>query len=204
MSIAAAFCVSGAAGLVFEIVWFHRAGLVLGTSTLSTSIVLASFMAGIAVGNALIGWRRGSVRRSLRSYAALEIAVAVSGITLTYLLPAAAPLVLAAVRSAGASPWLTNAVRALTALVVLAVPATAMGATLPLLVATVQGRGGRFGSTLGRLYGWNTLGAVAGVLAAELLLIPRLGVLGTAWMAGALNLAAAGIALSLARRIETP
>ena len=55
MSIAAAFCISGAAGLVFEVVWFHRAGLVLGNSALSTSIVLASFMAGIALGNALVG-----------------------------------------------------------------------------------------------------------------------------------------------------
>src|SRR5581483_1386015 len=100
MSIAAAFCISGAAGLVFEVVWFHRAGLVLGTSTLSTSIVLASFMAGIAAGNALIGSRRGIVPRSLRTYAALEVAVAVSGIGLTYLLPSAAPLVIAAVRAA--------------------------------------------------------------------------------------------------------
>jgi predicted membrane-bound spermidine synthase len=203
MSIAAAFCISGAAGLVFEVVWFHRAGLVLGTSTLSTSIVLASFMAGIAAGNALIGWRRGIVRRSLRSYAALEIAVAVSGISLTYLLPAAAPAVIAVVRGVSGSPWLAGVVRGLTALVVLAIPATAMGATLPLLVANPQVRGGGFGSTLGRLYGWNTLGAVAGVLAAELLLIPRIGVLGSAWAAGLLNVSAAAVALWLARRRES-
>jgi predicted membrane-bound spermidine synthase len=203
MSIAAAFCISGAAGLVFEVVWFHRAGLVLGTSTLSTSIVLASFMAGIAAGNALIGWRRGIVRRSLRSYAALEIAVAVSGITLTYLLPAAAPLVIAAVRGVSGSPWIESVVRALTALIVLAIPATAMGATLPLLVANPQVRGGGFGWTLGRLYGWNTLGAVVGVLAAELLLIPRIGILRSAWVAGLLNLSAAAFALWLARRDRT-
>jgi predicted membrane-bound spermidine synthase len=200
MSVAAAFCISGAAGLVFEVVWFHRAGLVLGTSTLSTSIVLASFMAGIAAGNALIGWRRGIVRRSLRSYAVLEIAVAISGISLTYLLPAAAPLVIAVVRRVGGSPGIASVVRALTALLVLAVPATAMGATLPLLVANPQVRGGGFGWTLGRLYGWNTLGAVVGVLAAELLLIPSIGVLGSAWLAGVLNISAAAFALWLARR----
>jgi predicted membrane-bound spermidine synthase len=202
MSIAAAFCISGAAGLIFEVVWFHRAGLVLGTSTLSTSIVLASFMAGIAAGNALVGWRRAIIRRSLRTYAALEIAVAISGISLTYLLPAAAPLMIAAVRGVSGSPWLASFVRTLTALVVLAVPATAMGATLPLLVANPPVRGGGFGRTLGRLYGWNTLGAVVGALAAELLLIPRLGVLGSAWIAGTLNLAAAGLALRLARPAE--
>jgi predicted membrane-bound spermidine synthase len=100
------------------------------------------------------------------------------------------------------SPWLTNLVRALTALVALAIPATAMGATLPLLVANPDVRGGAFGSTLGRLYGWNTVGAVIGVLGAELLLIPRVGVLGSAWAAGLLNLTAAAVALSLARRRE--
>src|SRR5262245_62089844 len=99
MSIAAALCLSGAAGLVFGVVWFHRAGLVLGNSVLSTSVVLASFMAGIAMGNAVVAWR-GALRRSLRTYAALEVAVAVSGLCLTYLLPAAAPLVIATVRGA--------------------------------------------------------------------------------------------------------
>src|SRR3954470_4664211 len=204
MSIAAAFCISGAAGLVFEVVWFHRAGLVLGNSALSTSIVLASFMAGIALGNALVGWRGGSIRRFLRTYAVLECAVAISGIALTYLLPAIAPLVITAVRGADASPWLANIVRAATALVVLSIPATAMGATLPLLVASPQVRRGGFGWTLGRLYGWNTIGAVAGVLAAELLLMPHVGVLGSAWIAGVLNLAAAALALRLARRAEIP
>src|SRR3954452_4721653 len=136
MSIAAAFCISGAAGLVFEVVWFHRAGLVLGNSALSTSIVLASFMAGIALGNALVGWRGGTVRRFLRTYALLECAVAISGIGLTYLMPAIAPLVIATVHGVVASPWLADAVRAVTALVILAIPATAMGATLPLLVAS--------------------------------------------------------------------
>jgi len=203
MIIAAAFCISGAAGLVFEVVWFHRAGLVLGNSTLSTSIVLASFMAGIAVGNALVGWRGVAVRRPLRVYAALEIAVAVSGIGLTYLLPAVAPVIIAAVRGAIGAPWLAALLRAFTAFAMLAVPATAMGATLPLLVAYRQVRGSGFGWALGRLYGWNTLGAVLGVLAAELLLIPRLGVPGSAWVAGALNVSAAALALWLARRAES-
>jgi predicted membrane-bound spermidine synthase len=203
MSIAAAFCISGAAGLVFEVVWFHRAGLVLGNSTLSTSIVLASFMAGIAAGNALVGWRGTVVRRPLRVYAALETAVAVSGIGLTYLLPVTAPAVIAALRDAIAAPWLATIVRALTAFAMLAVPATAMGATLPLLVANPQVRGGGFGWTLGRLYGWNTLGAVAGVLVAELVLIPRAGVLGSAWAAGLLNMSAAAVALWLAHRCDS-
>ena len=47
----------------------------------------------------------------------------------------------------------------------------------------------RFGVALGRLYGWNTLGAVVGVVAAELILVDRFGVAGAAWTAAVLNLA---------------
>jgi predicted membrane-bound spermidine synthase len=40
------FCASGAAGLIFEVVWFHRAGLLFGHSIWATSVVFASFMGG--------------------------------------------------------------------------------------------------------------------------------------------------------------
>jgi hypothetical protein len=90
--------------------------------------------------------------------------------------------------------------RLLAALLVLLVPATAMGATLPVLVRALSVRDPNFGAVLGRLYGWNTLGAVAGALAGETVLIERLGVSGSAIAAAALNGTAALIATALARR----
>ena len=65
----------------------------------------------------------------------------------------------------------------------LIVPATAMGATFPVVVGALSAGRERFGVALGRLYGWNTLGAVAGVVAAELILVDRFGVAGAAWTA---------------------
>ena len=41
------FFVSGAAGLIFEIVWLHRCGLLFGNSVWATSLILSSFMAGL-------------------------------------------------------------------------------------------------------------------------------------------------------------
>src|SRR5947207_15577347 len=84
--------VSGAAGLIFEIVWFHRCGLVFGNSVWATSIVLSSFMGGIALGNAAIG-RLGARAATLPIYAALEAVVAATGIALKYALPSLAPAV---------------------------------------------------------------------------------------------------------------
>ena len=162
-----AFFLSGAAGLIFQIVWFHRAGLALGSSLWAVTVVLSSFMAGLALGNLLAGRFAGRIRRPLTTYATLEVIVAVSGIAATALLPLLTRIIgplAAAISADGAG---VHAVRFACAFVVLAVPATAMGATLPVLVGALASRQGSFGTVLGRFYGWNTLGAVVGVVAAE-------------------------------------
>ena len=69
-----------------------------------------------------------------------------------------------------------------------------MGLTLPLLTRAVLRDEAGFGRVLGALYGWNTLGAMAGVVAGELFLVGRFGVRGTALAAGGLNLFAAAVA----------
>ena len=74
-----------------------------------------------------------------------------------------------------------------------------MGITLPLLTKALAVRGSAFGPALGRLYGWNTAGAVVGVAACEMYLIRTLGVHAAALFAAALNLGAAAIAAAIAR-----
>jgi spermidine synthase len=192
---------SGAAGLIFEMVWFHIAGLVLGNSVWSTSIVMSSFMAGIALGNLASSWLGERRARLIVTYAALETVVAAVGITVVYVLPLLIPLVARATRSASSAPSLVATLRGAVAFASLCVPATAMGATLPVMVGAArrQSHAG-FGRTLGRLYGWNTAGGVLGVLLAELALIPQLGITRSAWAAGLLNLTAAALALAYAKR----
>ena len=91
--------------------------------------------------------------------------------------------------------------RAAVAFGLMLLPATAMGATLPLLTRALAPHSPRFGIALGRLYGWNTLGGVAGAIASETLLVPRLGLTRTAFVAAALNLAAVVVALALDRSL---
>jgi spermidine synthase len=193
------FFISGAAGLIFEVVWFHRCGLVFGNSVWSTSIVLASFMGGLALGNGLVGRYGRRLGRFLRVYAALEAIVGVTGVALTAGLPALTGYLAPATRGILDVPWLLDTVRLATAFAVLIIPATAMGATLPVLVGALCRWRPGFGRVLGRLYGWNTLGAVTGVACAELILIGRFGVMGSAWIAGSLDLAATAAALRLSR-----
>ncbi|MCZ6832542.1 MAG: spermidine synthase [Acidobacteria bacterium] len=193
------FFLSGAAALIFEALWFHQAGLALGNSVWASSLVLAGFMGGLALGNGLVGYAGHRLARPLRAYGVMEIAVGMTGLGLVYLLPALIPLLAPWLGPLAGHPLALNTLRLGVAFVLLLVPATAMGATLPLVVSALHRRDPRFGRVLGRLYGWNTLGAVAGVVVAEILLLPVLGVRGSGWLAAGLDLLAAAGAFVLAR-----
>jgi predicted membrane-bound spermidine synthase len=195
----AVFFFSGAAALLFETLWFRQAGLVVGNTVWASSLVMAAFMTGLALGNAFamrVGFR---LARPLRVFAALELVVATTGIALVLLLPRLglllAPLLARLSGSAG-----LDALRLVGTFALLVLPASAMGATLPVLARSLGAKDANFGRLLGRLYGWNTLGAVAGALLGEVVLIHAIGVTGTAAVAAALDLAAAGGALLLDRR----
>jgi spermidine synthase len=180
-------------------VWLHRSGLVFGNSIDAATVVLSSFMGGLALGNALVGVF-GSRLRPFRTYASLELVVALTGVALTVLLPRLSGIAVLLIPSSEVHPWLGNAARFVTAFAALVVPATAMGATLPLLSGALARRTSTVGVAVGQLYGWNTAGAVAGVLAAEVLLIQWVGIFGTACVAAGLNVSAAALVLSVARR----
>ena len=102
------------------------------------------------------------------------------------------------------TPAALNAVHMGLAFVLLLVPATAMGATLPIVAQALSPRQPDFGRVLGRLYGFNTIGAVAGAIAGEVLLIERLGIRGTGVVAASLDLAVAAAALALASAFQAP
>ena len=171
-----AFFVSGAAGLVHEVAWTRLLRHVMGNSTFAVTTVLAVFLGGLALGSRLAGGWIRSRRDPLRVFALLEVAVGLLGLAVPLLVGALEPVYGALHRaSSGTGPGLALA-RALVASVALLPAATAMGATLPVLVRAVdRGRGEGVGGVIARLYALNTLGAVAGVLAAGFVLLPGLG-----------------------------
>jgi spermidine synthase len=197
------FFLSGAAALLFQTLWFRLAGLTFGNSVWASSLVLASFMGGLALGNGLAAWRRERGRSALRLYALLELLVGATGFGLVVLIPWLSGALVPVFRALQESPWLLNLLRLAATFLLMLVPATAMGATLPVVVTALASPTSAFGGTLGRLYGWNTLGAVAGTLGGEMVLIDRFGLTGTGVCAGLFNLAAAAGALGLARAIPT-
>lgn len=196
----ALFFASGAAALVFEALWFRRAGLAFGNSIWASALVLSSFMTGMALGNALAARFVERMRSPLRVYVALELAIAVVGVALVAWLPALGPALAPVFAPLEGTPFWLHALRFASGFAVLAAPATAMGATLPLLVHALRERDADFGHLLGRLYGWNTLGAMFGAASSEALWIPLGGIPVATAAAAALNLAAAAGGAALARR----
>ncbi len=196
----AVFFVSGTSALIFETLWFRQAGLALGNSVWASSLVLSGFMGGLALGNAAAARYGGLVRNAVRAYAIAEVAIAITGVALVYALPVLGAALAPLLRPLLDHPWALNPIRLTLAFVLLLIPSTAMGITLPLLTSTVVRDERPFGTALGQLYGWNTLGAVVGVVAGEMYLVGALGVRGTALVAGTLNLVAAAVALWLSKR----
>lgn len=197
--LSAVFFASGAAALTFENLWFHQVGVALGNSVWASSVVLSSFMAGLALGNLLAGRYGDRAASTLRGYAACEVVVALSGLAVVWGLPLLAPQVASLLGPWGDQPLLVNLLRVPPAFLALVAPSTAMGATLPLLTAALSRSERQFGGVLGALYGWNTLGAMAGALAAEIWAIPALGIRGSGLLSACLCLGAAGVAFVLAR-----
>ena len=198
----ACFVVSGAAALILQVVWVRKLVEIFGSSTLAIATVLAAFMGGLALGSSLggkladrlatvelaVGRRRRT--DSFLFYGAAEAIVALSAL--------AVPMVISSFRWPNAWLWthlsdwpaLLGVARfALTSLVLL-VPTTAMGATLPLLArrAASNRRSERrsLGRNLSTLYGANTLGALGGAAAAGFVLIPASGAQATGTIAAAL------------------
>ena len=198
------FFLSGTAALLFETLWFHQAGLALGNSIWASSLVLASFMGGLALGNASVIRAGSRIQRPIALYAGLELVIGVTGVSLVYLLPQLTPILSSLLSPFLDEPWVLNPLRLVSSFVLMLLPATAMGATLPLLVTAFYRHNPHFGRVLGRLYGLNTLGAVIGALAGSFFAIELWGVRGSALFAALLNGIAALLALAASRKLEVP
>jgi spermidine synthase len=194
------FFVSGAAGLVYEVVWSRLLKDVFGVTAYAVAAVLATFLGGLALGAWLLGRRVDLDPRPLRFYGFVEIGVGVLALLGTFVLRALEPFHLsAAARLSPGSPILLLARLAIASLVVLP-PTVLMGATLPAITRDVVARMGKVGRDLSALYALNTAGAVAGSLFAGFVLIRAVGVHPTLWVAVAANLAVGMAALLLAAR----
>ena len=183
------FFFAGMASLMDQVLWMRQLGLIFGTTLQSVSTVLAVFMAGLALGSYLFGKMADKTKNPLRLYALLQMGIG-AYVMLT-------PLIFMGLNSAQVSIYASlpvgsagvTIIRVLLSFLVLIVPATLMGGTLPVIAKYFVRRRDELGGGVGNLYFINTLGAVLGAFLAGFFLIPYIGVLASTFLAASIDLA---------------
>jgi spermidine synthase len=199
------FFLSGACGLVYEIVWSRELVLVTGGATNAMTATVTSFMGGLALG----GFWGGRLidRRKINpvlAYGLLEAGIGLFALATPHLISLSRAPLSALYVALQDQLGLFSLLRfVITALLVLP-PTILMGATLPVLFRGLLERREQFGRTAGRLYTANTLGAMLGAGLAGFVLLPALGNHATAGLAAATNFLIAGAAAAMHRRFSTP
>src|SRR5688572_3677295 len=179
------FVLSGFAALLYQTVWTRELSFVFGTSELAVAAVLAAYMGGLALGSAAAARFAPRLRRPVRAYGWIELAIAGLALLVPAGIHAVAALYAALLGRASELPQAGTASTLLQlagAAAVLVPPTALMGATLPLLSGWAVRVDRQLGSRVGALYAVNTAGAIGGTVCAAFWLIPELGLRRTAWV----------------------
>jgi len=183
------FFLSGATGLIYEILWVRLLERVLGSSPQAVAIVLICFMAGLALGSFLGGRWADRVNRRERLFLTYGVMEALVGIW-AILIPILAILIQPLLSFLYNLSWRPSYyLGCLVVAVILILPATTlMGATLPVLIRFINQLPEALSLRSGTLYGLNTLGAAVGSIYCGFISIPKFGVNKTLFFAVLLNL----------------
>lgn len=178
------FFVSGFAALLYQVVWVRQLEILLGSSTLSATAVVASFMGGMAIGAALASQLITRIQRPAAAFAGVQLLLGVFAVAFPTLVELAGPVIAFFYNNATSSYSL--AVFAV-AFLILLIPTSLMGSTFSLMIKILQ----PFDcseKTVANAYALNTLGAATGVLATGFYLMGSLGLRATSLTGVALNI----------------
>jgi spermidine synthase len=187
------FFVSGATGLIYEVVWTRLLTLVMGNTHYSISTVLTAFMGGLALGSFVGGKLIDRKFNPLAAYALLEAGIGLYCLLIPSLIDFVFPVFKWIYLNWGDSYTQASLVRFLICVSILIVPATFMGATLPVLSKFVSRDEAQIGKDVGTLYSINTFGAVFGAWASAFIFMRLWGVQSTIWITALLNLAISAV-----------
>ncbi|MCB2153634.1 fused MFS/spermidine synthase [bacterium] len=200
--IALMFLLSGASGLIYEVVWSRQLTTLFGSTVYAISTVLTAFMGGLALGSWLLGKRADRMDRPLMFYGFLELGIAIAALAFPFLLRIVTPIIGTFYSPGGEAAFVFfSLVRFVIAVVLLLIPTTLMGATLPVISRAVTHDLHAVGKKVGGLYALNTTGAVIGVFVTGFFLIERFGVHGTTLIAAAINVFVTILAVGLGRSL---
>ncbi len=183
------FFFSGAAGLIYEIVWGRMLVVIFGNTTNSMVAVISAFLSGLALGSVLFSRfsNHQSKKNLLRTYSLLEMGVGLSALSTLLLFPLIEPIY-SNVSDGSSVTFLLILVKFCMTFAILIVPTFLMGATLPVLIDFIKSYYPDLGKNISMLYAVNTFGAVFGTALSAFLLIELAGLRGTLYIAVMINI----------------
>lgn len=193
------FFFSGFCALVYEVIWVRMLTLVISTAALAVTIVLSSFMAGLALGSFYFGRFIDRGKSPLKVYACLNIGVGIYVFLFPFILSRFQNIYIAFHQHFQMTQYLSNPIRFLISFILLLLPTTLMGGTLPVMSKLLVKREDRLGWDVGSLYSVNTFGGVLGCFLTGFFLIWKLGVNETLRLSASLNILIGLIAFTLNR-----
>ncbi len=204
VALLAAFFLSGGVALIYQSLWTRRLGLVFGVTIQAASTVLASFMAGLAIGSYIAGRRSDQLTNPLRVFAWVELLIGACALLTLPALAGVESVFLALAPYLADNAALKTIVRIALSALVLIVPAALMGATYPLVLRAVTMAHAGMRKSASLLYGINTAGAIVGVLTGSLWMVPTLGIQRSFLVAAGLNVLVGLLAFWLSRGSMAP
>jgi spermidine synthase len=193
------FTLSGACGLIYQVIWSRLAVLVFGSTTHAIATVLGVFFLGLALGSFLAGKYQDRFRHPLALYGWLEIGIGIYASLFHLILEGAQKLHHLAFPLLHDAPLPLAVTRVLVAALVLLPPTIMMGATVPLIGDFLTRSPRHVGKDFGLVFAFNTLGAAAGSFLSAFFLIPAIGLRQATWVAAALNFVIGTLSLIWAR-----
>lgn len=183
-----AFSLSGAAALLYEVVWTRALSLILGSTVYALSTMLATFMAGLAIG-AYFGGKLADRDKNLLFYFGLfELGIGFFGLITVPIIYNIPPVYFILYKTFHVTPGFFFVMQFAVSAAVMLVPTTLMGATFPIVSKRLTRNMSEMGQKVGAAYSFNTLGAIFGSLSAGFILIPTIGVKWSSFVAGCLNI----------------
>ncbi len=175
-----AFAISGFTALAYEVIWTRQLILFLENSIYAFAAMLAVFLAGISLGSMSLQKLVDAFKSPLLGFGILELAIGTLSVLNLYLFSPLDNLLVTGRMGWGLLP--------IVATVILVFPMTfAFGMILPIAGRCYTRTDEETGSSVGRLYGFNTAGCILGSLIAGFVLIPAIGSTRTVLLLAAVN-----------------
>lgn len=170
------FFLSGTAGLILQVVWMYRLGLIFGNAAYATAVTLAAFFLGLAIGGWFLGNASPRFKRPLSAYGFIEIGIALTALLLVPGIEFYQEHYASLVTLTSGNQNLLTVLKFIFSIILLIFPTVLMGGTFPVLAQFIGIEKRQLASRGTILYAVNTLGASLGAFVAGFFLLSKYGV----------------------------